>query len=96
VRCNVVQGIAYRVKQYVQVIARHDEAGLVIPLRIVWEDGRRFNIDRVLDKRQAAALKVGGNGIRYRVSIGGRETFLFYENPKWFVEAIVPEGVEKP
>jgi len=88
----VVQGIAHRKKQYVEVTALHDEEGLVAPLAIKWEDGRRFEIDEVLDRRRAAALKVGGTGTRYLVRIGGRETFLYYEDPRWFVEAIVPDG----
>jgi hypothetical protein len=92
----VVQGISHRIKQYVEVVARHDEEGAVVPLAILWEDGRRFTIDAVLDRRQAAALKVGGNGIRYRVRIGNRESFLYYENPKWFVEGKVYEGSHTP
>ena len=88
----MVKGIAHRTKQYVEVVAKHSEEGLVFPLQILWEDGRRFEIDAILDRRQAAALKVGGNGIRYRVRIGKSETFLYYENPRWFVEAIVHEA----
>lgn len=88
----MVQGISYRTKQYVEVIARHSEEGLVTPTHVIWEDGRRFEIDAILDRRQAAALKVGGNGLRYRIRIGTKETFLYYENPRWFVEAIVPDG----
>ena len=86
---SVVQGIAHRKKQYVEVIAHHDEEGVIAPLTITWEDGRHFEIDEILDRRRAAALKVGGTGTRYLVRIGGRETFLYYENPRWFVEAIV-------
>jgi len=89
----MVQGIAHREKCYVDVVARHDEAGLVAPLAIIWSDGRRFEIDEVIDQRRAAALKVGGTGIRYLVRIADRETFLYYENPRWFVEAIVADEV---
>jgi len=76
------------------VIAEHDSNGEVMPLANLWEDGRRFEIDRVLDKRQAASLKVGGNGTRFRIRIGEQETFLYFENPRWFVEAIVRDGSE--
>ena len=81
----MVQGIAYRRKHYVEVLARIDEEGAVTPMSITWDDGRTFDIDRVLDVRQAASLKVGGTGMRYLVQIGSRETFLFYEGPRWFV-----------
>jgi hypothetical protein len=86
-----MRGIAERQKRYVEVISRTDVDGRVIPLRIVWEDGRRFDIDRVLDARQAHSLKTGGTGMRYTISVGGQSTYLFYEGPRWFVEAKVAE-----
>lgn len=81
-----MKGIESRKKRYVEVIARHAEDGTVRPLAIVWEDGRRFEVERVLDARRAASLKVGGTGVRFLVRIRDRDTFLFYENPRWFVE----------
>ena len=87
----MVQGISHRVKKYVDVVAKHDSFGEVMPLVILWEDGRRFRIDRVLDRQQAASRKVGGNGMRYLIRIGEQETFLFYEGPRWFVEAIISD-----
>ena len=62
------------------------------PLSIEWTDGRTFEIDEVEDVRQAASLKVGGAGIRYTIRIGEITTFLWYENPCWFVEEIVNAG----
>ena len=82
----MVQGIASRRKHYVEVLARIDEEGVVTPVSVTWDDGRTFEIDRVLDVRQAASLKVGGTGVRYLVRIGQTTTYLFYENPRWFVE----------
>lgn len=73
-------------KIWVEVISKFDLDGNVVPLAILWEDGRRFDIDRVLDARKAASLKAGGRGIRYTVSIGGRQRFLFNDCGKWFVE----------
>jgi hypothetical protein len=73
-------------KVYVEVTAHFDLEGNMTPLEILWEDGRRFEIDRVLDRRRAASLKAGGVGIRYLCRILGRETYLFYEGPRWFVE----------
>ena len=72
---------------YVNVIARHDEQGRVRPLEVEWEDGRRFGVDRLLDVRRAAALKAGGQGLRYTVRILGKETYLFEDEGRWFVEA---------
>ena len=71
----------------VNVIARHDEQGKVRPLEVEWEDGRRFGVDKLLDVRRAAALKAGGQGLRYTVRILGKETYLFEDEGRWFVEA---------
>ena len=51
------------------------------------EDGQEYEIDKLCDRRQAAASKVGGSGIRYTIQINGRETFLFEDDELWFVEA---------
>ncbi len=82
----MVQGIESRKKRYVEVVARFDENGDITPISITWEDGRTFEIDRVLDRRHAASLKVGGTGMRYLVRIGHATTYLFHENPRWYVE----------
>ncbi|NLO48595.1 MAG: hypothetical protein GX111_09805 [Clostridiales bacterium] len=73
-------------KQYIGVISRHDPDGKSTPLEIIWEDGRRFDIDKVLDVRRAASLKAGGAGIRYTCKIRNREIFLFDEEGRWFIE----------
>ena len=83
----MVQGIDYREKRYVKVVSSTDEDGSIMPLSIEWEDGRVYEIDRVLDRRQAASLKVGGTGLRFLIRIGEATTYLFFENPRWYVEA---------
>ena len=75
-----------KVKTYVSVEVLFDEAAQMIPRAVQWEDGRVFTIDKVLDVRPAASLKAGGQGMRYTCRIRGKETYLFYENPRWFVE----------
>ena len=73
-------------KVYVGVNAQFEPDGKLVPLSIAWEDGREYEIDRVLNVCRAASLKAGGAGIRYTVRIGSTETFLFLEENKWFVE----------
>ena len=84
-----MKGIANRMKEYVEVISDTSEEGVVTPLAIVWDTGVRYEIYRVLDRRQAHSLKTGGTGMRYTVRIGGTTTHLWYEDPRWFVEAKV-------
>ena len=76
-----------RVKKYVMVVSRTDELGRVLPQRIIWDDGVSYGIDRILSAERCASRKAGGTGMRYHVLIGQSETFLYYENPRWFVEA---------
>ena len=68
------------------VTARMIENGNIIPLEIFWEDGRVFQIDKILDKRKTASTKGGGAGERYTVVIEGKERFLFLDEYIWFVE----------
>ncbi|CCY68885.1 uncharacterized protein BN753_02143 [Clostridium sp. CAG:678] len=72
-------------KQYVEVFARFDTDGSIIPLAVKIGD-EKFEVDRVRDIRPAASLKSGGAGIRYTCSVEGRLTYLFLEETKWFLE----------
>ena len=68
------------------IMVEHRKDGLALPKTIIWEDGRTFDIDRVLDIRKAAATKCGGIGMRYICRIIGREYKIFDEDGKWFIE----------
>ncbi len=73
---------------YVEVNVTHRPDGTARPCFIKFENGEKYEIDRVIQKCRAASTKVGGTGIRYTVQICGKPTFLFdEENGKWFVEA---------
>ena len=41
-------------KVYVDVLAEFSRDGLLIPKEITWENGRKYEITRVKDKRRAA------------------------------------------
>lgn len=74
-------------KVFVDVDVHFDSDGKMTPKSITWEDETVYKIDRVTDVRRAASLKAGGMGMRYTVMINGQTSFLFYEDPRWFVEA---------
>ena len=73
-------------KIYLEVNADFDLDGNIRPRAITWEDGRVFEIDRVMDVRRAASLKAGGLGIRYICRIRGKEVKLFNDEGHWFME----------
>ena len=68
------------------VNVRHEKDGRAFPTSIGWEDGRKFEVDRILDIRNAAAHKCGGVGIRYTCKICGKTVELFDEEGLWFME----------
>ena len=69
-----------------EVNADFDLDGNIRPRAITWEDGRVYEIDRVLDIRRAASLKAGGVGMRYICRIRGKEVKLFNDEGRWFME----------
>ena len=82
-------------KVYVPVKVDFRSDGTMLPCVIVWEDGTKYEIDRVSDIRQAAAMRSGGQGDRDTVFINGKQSYLFFERiakqsgnniGRWFVE----------
>ena len=77
-------------KVYVDVNEDRLKDGRILPLSFVWEDGARYEIDKVTEVRPAASLKAGGAGMRYTVRVRNRETYMFLEEEhgmgKWFME----------
>ena len=75
-------------KVYVQLIVLFKKEGGLVPKELIWTDGQRYSIDKVLyiDK---APSKVGGLlTVRYTVLIGSNERKIYYEkeSQRWFVE----------
>lgn len=77
-----------QVKVYVDVTAEFSSDGTIIPLSFVWDDGRKYEIDRIVDIRPSASLKAGGFGLRYTIRVRGRESYMWLENggKRWFME----------
>ncbi len=75
-----------RIKEYVNVTVKFKKDGSMIPVNIEWENGKIYTVDRILDIRNAASLKAGGCGVRYLCKIMGMQTYIFFEEDKWFVE----------
>ena len=82
-------------KVYVQVNADFNADGVMLPRVLIWEDGEKYVVDRVVDIRQAAARKAGGQGDRYTIEVRGQISYLFFERVpqitgnvigRWFVE----------
>lgn len=61
---QVLPGSAY--KAYVTVYVEFSADGVMLPRQIVWEDGVKYGIDRVLDIRPSYAPRPAAKGIVIR------------------------------
>ena len=64
---------------YVQVKADFQEDGTIYPREILWKDYRVYEIDLVLDIKQAGTAKTNTQDDRYTVLIKGQRKHLFFE-----------------
>lgn len=68
------------------ILVEHTKDGRSLPKTILWDDGRRFDIDKILDIRQATTLKCGGAGMKLYLQNLWQTACIFNEEDKWFVE----------
>ena len=66
-------------KVYVDVGAEFSADGRLRPLYLIWEDGRKYEIDKIKKIERCASRRAGGAGILYLCIIRGKPVRLFYE-----------------
>ena len=76
-------------KEYIEVEVHFSADGTMLPRIIEWEDGHKYEIDRVLKIQPAPAMKAGGQGDRYTVMIGGQQRYLLFEHSPEYSEATI-------
>lgn len=76
------------IKVYVAVTVLIDESGFIRPLSVVYE-GKRYEVDKIVDVRTTPPEHVGGLITRrYDCKILGKVRSLYVEKTgRWFVEA---------
>jgi len=72
--------------KHIEVIARMSPDSFPMPIKIIWEDGRILEIDKVIETRKKASTKGGGAGLRYLIKIHGHERYIFLKDYSWFIE----------
>ena len=60
-------------KVFADVIVRESKDGRKRPMSLIFEDGKSYATDRLVQVKRCPANKVDGTGIRYTVSIRGKE-----------------------
>lgn len=71
-------------KYYVTVEYIEDPDGVIIPTGILWNDGRRWEIRKVLHTCIASHNEF--EGIRYTIKIGRAEKYLYRDGQRWYVD----------
>ena len=61
------------------------EDGDIVPIVLIWPDGRRFIIQRVIYSSASPVNEY--EGIRYSVSINGQERYIYLVNDRWYVQS---------
>ena len=80
-------------RTYLTVLAKIDQSGLMEPAVILWPDGRRFHIDKVICWRKA--LDHGPETTYYVIQIKDQQRILYFTQNRnctitnmgrWYVE----------
>ena len=64
----------------------------VEPVLFIWEDGRRFSVEKTLRVGKGHSAKAGIVGIRYDIVVRGQPARLYRDNDLWFMERSGVEG----
>ena len=81
-------------KTYLTVLAKIDQTGLMEPAVILWPDGRRFHIDKVIRWRRA--LDHGPGTTCYVIRIKDQQRLLYFSQfpncstinmGRWYIES---------
>ncbi len=76
-------------KVFVAAFLYVSDEGYMKPVAVEWTDGKRFDIDKILDERNAPPEHTGGVLTRkYKVMISGspKTIYLDKQTNRWFVE----------
>lgn len=66
-------------REYVDVYCRMGRDGQILPVRVLWRDGRSFPVDEVVEAGGFGSMARGRQTARYRVRLGRHETDLYLE-----------------
>lgn len=73
-------------RKNVDMVAKMKKDGSIIPLTLIWDDERKYDIDKVTDIKKMASTKGGGMGLRYTIIIKQSVRQIWLDENIWFVE----------
>lgn len=75
------------VKHYISVLVLQQTGGMSVPITILWDDGRSFDMQVLRRGGHRPCEKTPGFAVLYVVSIKGKTRKLWHDEQGWFVEA---------
>ncbi len=80
-------------KVYIDVMLEVNRDGIMRPVRLLWEDGRTFPVERILEvcpvteDGQCQEKAGGSDRVRYTCLIDGKRSHIFKEKDRWYVQS---------
>ena len=71
---------------FVEVTARFDIFGNIMPVSIMWEDGTVYDIDNVLTHKNVDGLQKNSVATMFIVIIKEEQKCIFLDNGRWYVK----------
>ena len=71
---------------YVDMLVEHKASGDILPKALIWRDGRRFEIDEILNFYFISPAGTQGMHKCYLCRIKGQEREIYEDKGRWFVE----------
>lgn len=72
-------------KASVEVIALFTHEEGVTPLAFMWDDGRKYLIDRYCELGRKADVTAGISGICYEITVLGRKARIYRDDDTWYM-----------
>ena len=80
-------GVIIMNKQYVRVSGTWEKDGLFNPLFVLWDNGAKYRIERIIQCCPAIGKDMRPRGLRYTCLFAyGQKRYLYFIDNHWFIE----------
>ena len=71
---------------YVDMVVKYSPAGQITPVSFVWDDGREYDVGKIIRIVKGSSLKVFSSGFRFLCQKGNRRYYKYYDGERWYME----------
>lgn len=74
------------IKKYLHIVADMRPNAQILPMKVIWNDGREFIIEQILDIKRNNIEKLGEQCMAYYCIISGKRKVIYLDSDmQWFV-----------